>query len=171
MDVLFKTVHGSRLYNLAKPGSDYDYFTVIDKPAGNRRAKYARQSIVDSEDSLVVDFGTFMEGCVKGVPQFCEAMMSNMAEIDRIAALRAGYRFGSGVFDTYLRTIKSFTFSEKDAYKRKRHALRLALNMHDIRRSGRFNPTLTAVQVELISTLAELSAEYVYNDALAIAWG
>lgn len=171
MEILFKTIHGSRLYNLHHADSDYDYFTVIDK-VKTKRAKYARQTIVDGLDSNVVDFGTFMNGCARGVPQYLEAMFSPKPEIDKISSLRAGYRVGSHeAIDRYLRTIKSFAMSEKDAYKRKRHALRLALNLHDIRDRGYFNPTLSAVDVELISTLANLTAEQVYNDALAIAWG
>jgi hypothetical protein len=169
-NILYKTIHGSRLYGMAKPDSDYDYFTVVDK-VKNRRAKYAKHTIVDSLDSNVVDFGTFMNGCSRGVPQYLEAMFSTNPEIDEIADLRAGYRVGTHeVLDRYLRTIKSFSFDEKNPFKSKRHALRLALNFKEIRTRGRFNPKLDRIQIALINSLAELSAENVYNDALAIAW-
>lgn len=169
-ETLFKTIHGSRLYGLAHADSDYDYFTVVAKPAKNRKARLATHSIVDGLDSNVLDLGTFLDGCVKGVPQYLEAMFSPSPEIDKIAALRAGYRVGTSVYSRYLSTIKTFAFNEKYPYKCKRHALRLALNMRDMRAAGRFNPTLDRVQVALVSSLAELDAANVYNDALAIAW-
>lgn len=169
MDVLFKTIHGSRLYGLAKSDSDYDYFTVVDK-VKNRRAKYSRQTIVDGIDTNLVDFGTFTDGCAKGVPQYLEAAFSTMAEIDEISEWRNSLYVGTGAWDRYMRTIKSFALSEKDQYKRKRHALRLALNFKDMRRTGRFNPTLRQGKIGYISILAEKPAEEVYKDALAIAW-
>lgn len=170
MKVLFRTVAGSRLYGLAHENSDFDYYTVVEK-VKTKRASYSTHSIVDDQDSVVVDFGTWVDQCTKGVPQALEAMFSDMATVDRIKEFRNGFYVGSDqVFDRYLRTIKSFAFSEKDAYKRKRHALRLALNFKDMRRYGRFNPTLNKVQVPIINSLAKLPAERVYADALALAW-
>jgi hypothetical protein len=169
-DILFQTVHGSRLYGLHHDESDYDYYTVVDK-VKTRRAKYAKHSIVGDRDSVVVDFGTFVEQAKRGVPQALEAMFSRQAEVDRIEDFRKGFLVGTNdVYDRYLRTIKSFAFDEKDPYKRKRHALRLALNFSDMRAFGRFNPTLSKTEVDLISGLAHLDAQRVYDDALAIAW-
>jgi predicted nucleotidyltransferase len=171
MEILFKTTHGSRLYGLAHDDSDWDYFTVVSK-VKNRKARYAKQTIIGDEDTNLVDFGTFIDGCVKGVPQYLEAMFAGdeFVQTDNIADLRAGFRTGPTVYDRYLRTIKSFAMSEKDPYKRKRHALRLALNFKQMREFNRFNPTLSKSQVEYISELVRLDAENVYNDALAIAW-
>ena len=151
MDVLFKTRHGSHLYGLAHAESDEDWFTVVAKKDGttaHTRKKFARHSIVDGVDGVVVDFGTWLVGCEKGVPQYLEAMYSRMPEVDRIADFRASFRVGTGVYATYFRTMKSFAM--QDTFKHKRHSLRLALNLMSIRQYGYFNPTLTDAQKNLI---------------------
>lgn len=168
MNILFKTVHGSRLYGLSHDDSDYDYYTVVDRVV-KRKASYSTQTIGDGVDSVVVDFGTWVNLCTKGVPQALEAMFSSKAEVDKISHLRAGFRVGSDqVYDRYTRTIKSFAM--QDDFKHKRHSLRLALNLRDIRQYGRFNPTLSPVDVEMINSIATLSADAVLNDAVKIAW-
>lgn len=167
MHVLFKTIHGSRLYGLHHADSDYDYYTVVDK-VKTAKARYSTQTIVDSQDSLVIDFGTWVDLCTKGVPQALEAMFSPVPEVDDIADFRRGFRVGTQVYDTYLRTIKSFALAE--GYKRKRHALRLALNMAELGRSGRFNPRLSDEDVKYISAMAHKSHEDVYGLAKCIAW-
>lgn len=168
--VLFKTVHGSRLYGLAHENSDEDFYTVVDK-VKNRKARYAKQSIIGDEDSMVVDFGTWVDMCKSGVPQALEAMFSDMAVEDHIAEFRASFRAGTQCYDRYLRTIKSFALSETDPFKRKRHSLRLALNFNQMRETGRFNPTLHPKQAEAISWAAEYwTGEEVYRFALDLAW-
>lgn len=168
MNILFKTIHGSRLYGLAHEDSDYDYYTVVDRVL-KKKAKFSTHTIVDGTDSVVVDFGTWVDLCTKGVPQALEAMFSTKAEIDHIPEFRSSFHTGSrDVWDRYSRTIKSFIM--QDDFKHKRHGLRLALNLKDLREYGRFNPTLTPVQIELINSLATLPAEHVLNDAIAIAW-
>jgi len=177
MEVLFKTVHGSRLYGLAHAGSDEDFYTVISKPKRDTRygkqtkSRYSKQTIVDGEDTVVVDFGTWVEQCKSGVPQALEAMFSNMAVEDNIAEFRKSFRAGSDVTNRYLRTIKSFAYSEKDTFKRKRHALRLALNLNELGRTGRFDPTLTPEQVDYITRRAEYrTQDEIYGEALCLAW-
>jgi len=170
MEILFKTIHGSRLYGLHHDNSDYDYYTVVSK-VKTARAKYAKQSIVDGVDSVVVDFGTWLMQVESGVPQACEAMMSQMPVRDKISAFRNNYVLGTGVWERYLRTIKSFALTEGNDFKRKRHALRLACNFQDIRRWGRFNPTLVEDDVLAITQSAnDMTSEQVYNLALGIAW-
>lgn len=167
--VLFKTVHGSHLYGLAHAGSDEDYFVVIAKESSHRRKRYATQNIVNGVDTTTVDLGTFLVGCQKGVPQYLEAMMSQVPEVDLIAPLRAGFVASSGVYDTYLRTMKSLAL--QDTFKEKRHALRLAINMRDLRLSGRFNPRLGPHAVAAATAMAEhCDGEFVYETAKRIAW-
>lgn len=149
---LMRTIHGSRLYNLHSENSDYDYYTVINTKR-TRRAKYAKQSIVGNRDSVVVDLGTFMMLCDKGVPQALEAMFSPVAEFDRLSALRNGYRAGGRARDTYQRTIDNFLLS--DDPKRHRHALRLSINLRDILWYGRFNPRLSEIQADIITDLSQ----------------
>lgn len=166
-EVLFKTIHGSHLYGLATPTSDIDYFTVVTK-APNKRKKYAKQSIVGSTDSNIVDLSTFMVGLEKGVPQYWEAAFSQVAEVNRIEDFLNGLRAGTRVLETYYRTIKSFALAE--GYKTKRHALRLAFNARDIGRYGRFNPTLDEDTRRYISYMAHKSHEDVYGLAMCWAW-
>lgn len=168
--VLYRTEHGSRLYGLSHADSDFDYYTVVDK-VKTAKARYSTHKIIDKVDSVVVDFGTFIDNCRKGVPQALEAMFASDEHvlIDTIGPFRAGFRVGSDeVWDRYLRTIKSFAM--QDDFKHKRHALRLAFNLRGLRAHGRFNPTLTPLQVELVNELATLPAQYVYDDALVLAW-
>lgn len=165
-EVLFKTVHGSRLYNLNHEHSDEDFFTVVaNQPKA--RARYAKQTITGSEDALVMDFSTWLASCTKGVPQALEAMFSNMAVEDTLQAFRADYRVGTTAFETYLRTMKNFVYSQD--YKRKRHGLRLALNMRDIGRAGRFNPTLSDNQRDYVSEVAHKDTDVVYAYCMNIA--
>lgn len=176
-EVLFKTVHGSRLYGLSHADSDEDFYTVVTKQSTatrfgrQTRARYAKQKIDGNEDSMVVDFGTWVEMCKSGVPQALEAMFSNMpVGDDRIADFRSGFRVGTEVYERYFRTIKSFALSEDKTIKKRRHALRLALNLRDIGRYGRFNPTLSVEDARFITNMAHKSHEDVYGLGLCIAW-
>ena len=167
MHILFKTIHGSRLYGLNHKDSDEDFYTVVDK-VKTSKSRYAKQTIIDNEDSMVVDFGTWLNSCTKGVPQSLEAMYSNMPIVDEITAFRSGFRVGTEVYGTYLRTIKSFIMT--DEFKTKRHGIRLAFNLNSIRQYGCFNPSLNELQIEIANELAKLPAEFAYQDALKIAW-
>jgi len=173
MEVLFKTVHGSHLYGLAHENSDNDFYTVVSK-VKTARAKYARQSIVDGVDSTMVDFGTWLMQCEAGVPQALEAMFSTMPLVDNLEGFRLGYRTGTQCWDRYLRTIKSFAMNDEEDetfhLKKKRHALRLALNFNDMRRYGMFNPTLTNPQKVWLNDYAGLPSESLYRLALHTAW-
>jgi predicted nucleotidyltransferase len=175
-EVLFKTVHGSRLYGLAHAGSDEDFYTVVTKkPVDtyyNRqsKARYAKQKITGDEDSMVVDFGTWVEMCKSGVPQALEAMFSDMVVEDRIKEFRESFRCGTQVYERYFRTIKSFALAEDDGIKKRRHALRLSLNLRDIGRYGRFNPTLSPEDAAWITDMAGKSHSDVYGLALCTAW-
>lgn len=175
-EVLFKTPHGSNLYGLANDNSDKDYYTVVTKePVDNRygrqsKARYAKQKIVGDGDSMVVDFGTWVEMCKDGVPQALEAMFSPIPMEDRIGEFRRDFRVGTGVYNCYMRTIKSFAFSENDPYKRKRHSLRLALNLYDMRKYNRFNPMLSAERARYVTKMAHMSSEDVYDCAVRLAW-
>lgn len=122
---------------------------------------------------MVVDFDTWLRQCEAGVPQALEAMFSRMAIHDDIAAFRAGYRVGTTAWDKYLRTISNFIYvaNEKKAknYKSKRHALRLALNMNELRQKGYFNPTLSGALREFVIDYAHSDTDIVYATARLIA--
>lgn len=174
-EVLFKTVHGSRLYGLNRAGSDEDFYTVVTKKPhvgrGQAKARYAKQTINGEEDSMVVDFGTWVEMCRSGVPQALEAMFSEMpVGIDYIADFRSSFRVSTEVYERYFSTIKSFALAEDHTIKRRRHALRLALNFNEMAWTGRFNPTLTAKDVQYITNMAAKPHRDVYELAKCIAW-
>ena len=164
--VLFKTVHGSRLYGLNHAESDEDFYTVVDK-VKTARAKWAKQTIVGAEDTMMIDYGTWLMQCVSGVPQALEAMFSTMPLVDNIEHFRSGYRVSTGANERYLRTITSFTMTQDP--KRKRHGLRLALNMFDFQHTGRFNPTLTAAEADWATENAKKDCDAVYAMAMSIA--
>lgn len=151
--ILFKTVHGSHLYNLAHENSDQDFYVVVDRGPMTKKYKYATQKIIDGIDTTTFDIGTWLRLCEKGVPQALEAMFSNMATVDELTALRSSYRVGfNSMRDTYVRTMENFV--QAGDFKRKRHALRLWTNLGEASRHGRFNPTLSDVQVALVNSLA-----------------
>lgn len=166
MRVLFKTLHGSRLYGLAHEHSDEDFYVVVDKIKTNK-ARYARQQITGGQDTTVVDFGTWLNMCVSGVPQAVEAMFSQQPLIDTIGAFRSGYRVSTGASERYLRTITNFCMTQDP--KRKRHGLRLALNMADFTRAGRFNPRLTSNEVDFVTEQSKKDCDSVYAIAMNIA--
>lgn len=157
VEILFRTVHGSTLYGLATEHSDLDYYTVI--PTKSRaRKRYAKQTIHDGLDSTVLDFSTFRVYCDIGVPQTLEALFSPVAEIDYIADFRRSYRIDTAaVMERYRRTIKSFSLN--DDFKRRRHALRLCLNLREALQKGRFNPQLSD-RDKLMITQAAASRDY-----------
>lgn len=174
MKILFKTVHGSRLYGLHHEHSDWDYYTVVDR-VEKKKAAYSTHEIIDGVDSVVVDFGTWINSCQKGVPQALEAMFSQKAEIDLIPEFRAAFTSGRD-FSAYRRTINHMCDIHDD-FKHKRHMLRLALNLRSLRQSGRFNPTLNEGQVKGISMGAErwsaeecldFSQRLAYSDLLVL---
>lgn len=166
MEVLFKTIHGSRLYGLSHPKSDWDFYTVVDRQKTNKK-KYATHTIIDGQDSMVVDFGTWINMCQHGTPQALEAMFSQHPIYDDIADFRRNFKVGTTVIETYLRTMKTFVLTQE--YKSKRHSLRLALNAADIARYGRFNPSLSPNEKDFISDYAHKDIDCVYAMAMNIA--
>lgn len=149
MDILFRTIHGSKLYNLDHKDSDTDYYTVIPTRP-RRRKKYAKQTIKDGLDSMVIDLSTFRVYCDMGVPQALEALFSPVPEVDHIDDFRNSYRIDTGaVVERYRRTIKSFSNGED--FKKRRHALRLALNLTEAVETGRFNPRLSPADVVFVN--------------------
>lgn len=153
--VLFQTVHGSHLYGTNHSGSDYDLYTVVDRMP-KQRAKYAKQTIVDGVDSTVVDFGTWIGMCQRGVPQALEAMFSTKATYDDLSPFRAGFRVdGYAVAERYLKTMKAFIYDDTGSLKKKKHAMRLALNLNHIGIYGRFNPTLNEGHMEYLRAVEQ----------------
>lgn len=165
--ILFRTISGSRLYGLEHEGSDWDYYTVVDT-VRTKKATYSTHKIVDGIDSVVVDMGTFIGLCQKGVPQALEAMFSTKADIDHIPEFRAAFRAGTEI-KAYLGAMKQC--ASEDTLKSRRHTIRLGVNLSQIGRNKRFNPTLNPGQVRGITQAAERwDAEKCYQVAKEIAF-
>lgn len=151
--LLFSTPHGSRLYGLHHAESDFDRFEVYGWNKGK-----AKQNITGDQDVTRTSLDRFLRGCEKGVPQFLEAMYSRQATVNEIEYITANYHPDmTMVRDTYMRTIKSFWMYgvENDDFKRRRHAWRLQMNLHEMEGNfGRFNPTLAPGLIKAINFYA-----------------
>lgn len=155
--VIYKTIHGSHLYGLAHATSDRDYYTVVLRHRRGARKKYAKQNITDGIDSMKVDFSTFRHFCDEGVPQALEALWSPRPEIDLLTAFRWSYRLDTAkATRTYRRTLRNF--AEGD-FKKRRHAMRLWLNMLEFQSKGYFHPTLTPAQILTCNSYASMGDE------------
>lgn len=151
-DTIFTTIHGSRLYGLAHPGSDRDQFTLTTSLA-NR----AKHKMVDGVDTMEVSWGTFLKRIREGSHQSVEALFSPYKvwnpQYESMRAMLDGYRItGSMVFEKYERTIKKFCYGD---FKRRRHAARLQMNLTGLRREGRFNPVMLDEQRWWATAVAE----------------
>lgn len=157
--VLYKTIHGSRLYGLAHADSDEDYY-IVTPTVRTRRQINATHKIQGELDTLAVDFASFVQLAHKGTPQALETMFSTKAVSPFFEEYRNGFRTAdSEVIATYMKTIKSMALFEKKPLKHRRHAMRLSLNLEELLYTGRFNPTLSPANVSLISRLAEKEGE------------
>jgi hypothetical protein len=129
---------------------------IADNPT--IKGRYAKQNIDGEDDALLCDLSTFMRYASKGVPQFLEAMWSQQATTDEITDLRSS--FHPDLYETertYVRTIRNFW--EKPGFKFKRHAVRLTLNLLDLREYGSFNPTLDEEHKEKLIEMLESENE------------
>lgn len=154
MELLLRTIHGSRLYGLSHSASDYDYFEIY----GWKKFR-GKQKIADGDDRTRQSYDRFMRYCEKGVPQYLEAMFSRVADVDNMPFDRLSYGIHrTNVRDTYQRTIKSFWMGgvEENDFKRKRHSMRLVLNLRSMEECGTFNPTLNEHEVAWVNHHASL---------------
>ena len=151
--MLLSTVHGSNLYGLAGPASDWDGYEVV-------LTGRTWQRIHGHTDITTVVLDDFTTQVAKGVPQALEALWSPYRFVARnwagfFEGLRPDYW---RTLDTYARTIRSFMWVavERDDVKRARHAMRLALNRETFAEQGRFNPRLDPLEhTVVLSTTPE----------------
>lgn len=146
---IFETVHGSHLYGLAHAGSDADLFIVY---ADDRKML---QEMHGDDDITTSGLRDFLDKALGGSHQSLEALFSPVKVWSdlRYYSMLEGLRVPAGpVREKYRRTIHRFSFGD---FKRRRHALRLALNLRDLTLHGRFNPRLLPEQAEMITEMAE----------------
>lgn len=153
---VFTTVHGSHLYGLDHPGSDRDWFTVTTSSAHR-----ARQHVhPDGTDTASLGFEAFLRRALSGSHQSVEALFSPYQQWESHLELRPfvdELRIGGGeVSAKYERTIRSFSAGD---YKKRRHAARLALNLDQLRRYGRFDPVLSDTETDFVTQVAVLEGD------------
>lgn len=179
---LIKVVHGSHLYGLNTPASDFDYYLVYEFPWKNYRPKkQIHQNIKDDIDTTTASLDRFTDLCCKGVPQSLETLFADSSkwlEYDN-SWYHKGRKIRTLVKDnipivleTYKRT--ALNFFEKDDFKKNRHALRLCLNARDLKDKGCFNPTLEPdVREEMtrIAALPRRQREEIFKDLFFGAFG
>lgn len=155
-EVVFTTVHGSRLYGFDHAGSDHDYYTVTTATSDKVVHK------IETINGRVIDTATvgidhFLELAKSGSHQSVEALFSTRkvpgrAWVQYGPMLSDMYIQGPEVYDKYKRTITKFAFGD---FKRRRHAVRLKHGLTFLRSTGRLNPTLSTQHVEWCNELAE----------------
>lgn len=154
MTLLLRSVAGSRLYGTSRPESDLDYYEVHSSLPSVSGLYKTQQTIVNGVDTTMVSLSQFIELARSGSHQALDAMFSEQVEVDKIEALRQGYRAGYSVVEAYLRIIEKFAFD--NTVRKRKHAVRVAFNLTDILETGRFNPTLSAERREAVLSIPNL---------------
>lgn len=150
-EFIYTTIHGSHLYGLNHAGSDEDYYSIVygDGNRSNAARNKTKQTIINGIDTVKVSLNHFMQLARDGSHQALEAMFSEKTYGDSLEGLRKNYYVGTEIFSIYERTIRNFALSND--FKRRRHGLRLMLNLNEMVERGRFNPTLTAEEAKTIT--------------------
>jgi len=159
MALLLRSFAGSHLYGLARPESDLDYYEVHDRSLAGNLGKERKtvQTIVDGVDVTAVGLSHFMDLAISGSHQALDAMFSERTAVDEITAMRKGFRVGQHIAPIYNGIIIKFAL--QDTPRKRKHAVRLAYNLHDMMETGRFNPTLTPERAQHVLATAELEAD------------
>lgn len=160
-DVIFETIHGSRLYGLFHEGSDKDIYRLVNTFPARRKA---RHKVNEDADLVEMPLLVFMTYIWKGSHQSLEALFSPFKvwnpKFDYYRPIIETYRVGgAAVFSAYRRTITSFCYGD---YKKRRHAVRLRGNLEDLYEAGRFNPIMSDSDI----TRADFLARHYEGDAL-----
>ena len=150
-NILFYTRAGSALYGLDHPLSDADYFVVTT--VLNQKMSHA---VKPDADITVAGVSTLMVYANTGSHQAVEALMSRekvwVSQRARWEAmLNNTYIHGSIVDRKYIRTITALCFGDE---KKRRHAVRIRLNLRELQTYGVMNPRLTEAEVLFVKRLA-----------------
>ena len=153
--LIFRTVVGSHLYGFAHPGSDYDIYEVYEG-----KGRSLKQTMEGNLDIVRGDLEAFLLRAATGSHQSAEALFSNQKDWEpgmeeKWGPMLQNFRLGGEAFRKYERTIKKFCFGD---FKKRRHACRLAINLHEMRVSGRgqFDPRLHPIDRSLCEGYAKI---------------
>ena len=153
--LLLQTVHGSHLYGTYTPDSDYDTYEV-------HRFGKTRQRVRGQDDRTRTGLVDFTAQVLRGVPQALEALYSPYAWMEPewewyFKALRPGYY---ETLDRYRRTIINFHLDPRgNGLKRRKHDLRLYLNLEEFKRKGHFNPVIAPKDQQWIASLVDTGTD------------
>lgn len=156
-EVIFTTVHGSRLYGFDHAGSDHDTFVVTTS-----RSTKPEHTIDGADDRVVMGINRFLLLAMSGSHQSVEALYSPVKEWTHAGRvyrplISAVSVYGGDVFEKYERTIRKFCYGD---FKRRRHAVRLSLNLRELREFGRLESSeLTQPQVMYCNGSAKLEGD------------
>jgi len=159
-DILLETIHGSRLYGLARPDSDTDTYRVV---LGGQTRQHV--SPVHGTDVLTVTLPDFLTYVAQGSHQALEALWSPIKTVDsRYAPLFAGLhpdlanatsRYVGAIINMGTQHGKTrITGYSQITMKYRRHMLRLASNLRDLFCTGGFNPVCDASTVTWLDETA-----------------
>ena len=164
--ILLQTIHGSRLSGLARPDSDWDWYTVVDNGK-------TRQRISGDQDKLTVTLDDFLNHVADGEVAALCALWSPVADIEpnykplfmslHPSMMGAARKFGGAitafsVFGTGQRNRPVGGFDAIDI-KAKQHMLRLSLLLANLWLYGHFNPQLDAQTIRWITGTARTDQE------------
>lgn len=163
---LLRLVHGSHLYGTAHAGSDLDLYVVV---AGSHRPV---QTIRDGIDVMVLGLPQFLAQASAGVPQALEAMFAPQPELDLIGHLRRAFRVAGGeLLDRMRRTVRAFAGDPRNPLKRRRHALRIAYGLGDVKVRGRYCPVLTGDRLSAVLSVVDSTSREELRALIDLAAG
>jgi predicted nucleotidyltransferase len=152
-ELLLRVLSGSRMYGLQHEESDYDYMEVY----GWDKQK-PKHTVTPTLDTLKVSFSDFLRHANNGSPKFVEAMFAAKPEFSTLEHLRKAWRPSlPACRHTYHSMTKSLWLEgvETDNVKKRRHAVRLQLNLWDLEDFGRFKPELSPRDRLLVLALGD----------------
>lgn len=146
------TIHGSRLYGLARPDSDTDRFIVAD-------ISYPRplQEVRGEEDIQVFPFRHFMHMIHEANPVALEALWSPEAQMSPVMReVSRSFRAGAGRAQHSFRSCIDMFIGDSgiEKMKNRRHVLRIAVQLRQVMEEGRFDPVLSPHAVHLLTRIA-----------------
>lgn len=148
--LIMRTIHGSRLYDLASPTSDYDWFTI-------HSTLRPEDQIIKGEnyDHHIHSADAFTKQILIGSPMALEALASPYQEWHN-ESLRPFYE---SLTPNSRKTRQNFQkISRRLAYhtgaraqNKRRHAIRLLWELDDFMKTGQINPILSQSQIERLN--------------------
>lgn len=162
--LLLESIHGSRLYGLHHENSDWDYWRVYANTP-KAKARNISQTISGDQDSVDMDFSTLVAYADRSSHQVLEMIFSQKKTHCLIDHWCDNFVVNlSTLRDLYYRTVVNFwmkAWASEGRLRTKtfRHCVRMAINLEEAQRLGRFNPTLSEATVEALRASSDIELE------------